>query len=212
MPHENIREQNIKTVIEKAGELIAKNGVEHTTIDKIALASHLTSRSVLKYFSNKDELVYSVLNEIIKRELNGFKKYSSSEEFNKLNGLDQAKEIIRFFLDSCICSNESVYVATRIYQSINIYKDGCPYFVDMDLMSLIKEKLTNAMIKGSKDGTISEDFFKDDDRVNALLICLRGTQQQLAIGYHNHIKEGIFNVSNIINSYVELMSYLLQRK
>ena len=57
MPHEELREKNIRLVIENALDSFLENGIEKTKIADVARRSGLTERSVFRYFETKADLV-----------------------------------------------------------------------------------------------------------------------------------------------------------
>lgn len=57
MSLEELREQNIRLVTEKALECFIKNGINNTRVSGIAAESGLTQRSVFRYFPSKDDIV-----------------------------------------------------------------------------------------------------------------------------------------------------------
>ena len=60
MPHEKVREENKKRVIEEAARLFKENGLEKTTIEMIANAAGLTKRSVQNYYETKNAIILDV--------------------------------------------------------------------------------------------------------------------------------------------------------
>ena len=57
MPHEELREKNIRLVIENALDSFLENGIEKTKVADVARRSGLTERSVFRYFETKADLV-----------------------------------------------------------------------------------------------------------------------------------------------------------
>lgn len=57
MSLEELREQNIKLVIEKALYCFTEQGIEHTKVKDIAREAGLTERSVFRYFDTKADIV-----------------------------------------------------------------------------------------------------------------------------------------------------------
>ena len=57
LPHEELREKNIRLVIENALDSFLENGIEKTKIADVARRSGLTERSVFRYFETKADLV-----------------------------------------------------------------------------------------------------------------------------------------------------------
>ena len=57
LPHEELREKNIRLVIENALDSFLENGIEKTKVANVARRSGLTERSVFRYFETKADLV-----------------------------------------------------------------------------------------------------------------------------------------------------------
>lgn len=57
MSQEELRQQNIQNVIEKALDCFLERGIEKTSVSEIARQAGLTERSVFRYFSKKTDLV-----------------------------------------------------------------------------------------------------------------------------------------------------------
>ena len=60
MKQKDEREYNINRVIKVARELFINEGVNNTSINRIAQEADLSSMSIYRYFNNKDTLVYLV--------------------------------------------------------------------------------------------------------------------------------------------------------
>lgn len=60
MANEEVRLRNIQTVLDSAGELFLEFGVQNTTFRMIAEKSHLSIRSVHRYFKSKTEIAAEV--------------------------------------------------------------------------------------------------------------------------------------------------------
>ena len=57
MSLEELREQNIRLVTDKALECFIKNGISNTKVSEIAAAAGLTERSVYRYFPTKSDIL-----------------------------------------------------------------------------------------------------------------------------------------------------------
>lgn len=58
MDQSHIREKNMIRVIKTAQELFLQNGVQNTSINRIAKAAGLSATSLYRYFDNKDNIVF----------------------------------------------------------------------------------------------------------------------------------------------------------
>lgn len=57
------REAKQEFILNSARELFARNGIENTTMEDIAIASEYTRRTLYSYFKSRDEICLLVLNE-----------------------------------------------------------------------------------------------------------------------------------------------------
>ena len=94
MPHEKVREENKKRVIEEAARLFKENGLEKTTIEMIANAAGLTKRSVQNYYETKNAIILDVFRLHEKKQKDIADKYIKSEHFQSLSGLEQVRDLI----------------------------------------------------------------------------------------------------------------------
>ena len=85
MPHEKVREENKKRVIEEAARLFKENGLEKTTIEMIANAAGLTKRSVQNYYETKNAIILDVFRLHEKKQKDIADRYIKSDHFQSLN-------------------------------------------------------------------------------------------------------------------------------
>ena len=62
-------------LVEVARILFAKNGLENTTMNDIAVASKKGRRTLYTYFKNKEELYYAVIETELERSLRKCRKW-----------------------------------------------------------------------------------------------------------------------------------------
>lgn len=67
------------TLIEVARQLFAKLGVENTTMNDIAVASHKGRRTLYTYFNNKNEVYQAVLESEIEQMLQALQKVAAAD-------------------------------------------------------------------------------------------------------------------------------------
>ena len=60
-------EERRATIIEAAAQALARDGITETTTHKIAAAAHVNQAMIGYYFGSKDELLYAVLQEMMRR-------------------------------------------------------------------------------------------------------------------------------------------------
>lgn len=142
-------------IIEKAEELVCQYGFANMSMDELAKVTELTKRTLYRYFTCKEDLVYAValkgygkLYSMIKnqnkKELTGYEKvrlsyYAYYEFFNKYPYLSQLTTII-----SAVKSRST---------DIEIpYRKG---FMELD--QLLFKELLSMFTDGKKDGSIRSD-------------------------------------------------------
>ena len=97
MSLEELREQNIRLVTDKALECFIKNGISNTKVSEIAAAAGLTERSVYRYFSTKSDILiasafryWERVKECICREL-------GRHDLTALTGIEQINIILNSY-------------------------------------------------------------------------------------------------------------------
>lgn len=94
MPHEELREKNIRLVIENALDSFLENGIEKTKVADVARRSGLTERSVFRYFETKADLVLAASLLYWNRILTLIDRMSHENSDGGTTGLEDAANVL----------------------------------------------------------------------------------------------------------------------
>lgn len=72
------KERTRARLMEKAIALFAQHGIEHTTVDQIALAAEIGKGTVYNYFATKEDIVVAFMAELERRAQPAVKRFSES--------------------------------------------------------------------------------------------------------------------------------------
>lgn len=139
-------------LVDVARQLFAKNGVEYTTMNDIAVASKKGRRTLYTYFKSKEEIYLAV----IETELE-----SLSEEMNRvaMKNISPDEKIIELIYTRLEAIKETVYrngtLKAEFFRDIWAV-EACRKRFDQNEIKLFKEVLTEGLEKGVFDiGNVS---------------------------------------------------------
>lgn len=147
------RQARSEVIIETAKMIFIERGFEDTSMDEIAVQSHLTKRTIYKYFLNKEDLFFAVV-------LTGIKPLFSSFSVIRLEpctGLDKLRRIADAFRNFSQSDAElfKLFIFSQFVKPVwtsesfqGLIQQGNILFSDFEL--IVKE--------GKKDGSIRPDF------------------------------------------------------
>ena len=180
MPHEELREKNIRLVIENALDSFLENGIEKTKVADVARRSGLTERSVFRYFETKADLVLAASLLYWNRILALIDRMSHENSDGGTTGLEDAANVLvcysmlyhldpkgmRFTLDAEL----TLQAAGRLHE----IKNQPPFEPSGGPMA-------KAIRKGLADGSISPEVDVKEIYYNSYDAIL-GIMQRLSIG------------------------------
>jgi AcrR family transcriptional regulator len=91
IPHEKYTRERISS---KAHELIMKYGIRSVSMDDIANALGISKKTIYQFFSDKDELVGAIVEEILRKNQGSCNNYLEHSE-NAIDEVWKAKELMR---------------------------------------------------------------------------------------------------------------------
>ena len=182
MPHEELREKNIRLVIENALDSFLENGIEKTKVADVARRSGLTERSVFRYFETKADLVLAASLLYWNRILALIDRMSHENSDGSTTGLQDAENVLvcysqlyrldpngmRFTLDAEL----TLHAAGRLHEIKNQPPE--PFETSGGPMA-------KAIRKGLADGSISPEVDVKEIYYNSYDAIL-GIMQRLSIG------------------------------
>jgi AcrR family transcriptional regulator len=68
------RERQRRRILSAAGKLFEERGIDRTTMAEVISASELRPSTMYQYFSNKDDIVWAILGEVLEESAAGVKK------------------------------------------------------------------------------------------------------------------------------------------
>lgn len=80
----NIKKQKKRKILEKAFELFRKNGYKDTKVEDITRKLGISKGSFYTYFKTKEELLYELLENVKKSEMERYSKVEIDENPKKL--------------------------------------------------------------------------------------------------------------------------------
>ena len=179
MPHERIREENRKKVINEAARLFLENGLEMVNLDMIASAAGLSKRSVQNYFTSKDDIILEVFHLDEKKQKDNAERYTSTERYQSLSGLEQVCDLLRIAL------RDSVQHAEEVINLFQLRR----YISDKKLLSysamelgpiLLENELRASIAKGYRDGSIRADVFENTEEMELMFLTISGVLRQFS--------------------------------
>lgn len=159
MSQTDVRNRNIKLVIDSSIALFRRYGLEASTIELIAADCGLTMRSVYRYFETKDDLVLAATSAY------WTKMYDTIDEIFKpvieqdITGYEMFKIIVGSMYDVYIQTKDSMMMLQEM-QSF-LYKHGIKITDVAAKMGEFKPyhaPVLTALKKGMADGTIRPDL------------------------------------------------------
>lgn len=182
MPHEELREKNIRLVIENALDSFLENGIEKTKVADVARRSGLTERSVFRYFETKADLVLAASLLYWNRILALIDRMSHENSDGGTTGLEDAANVLvcysmlyhldpkgmRFTLDAEL----TLQASGRLHE----IKNQPP-----EPFETSRGPMAKAIRKGLADGSISPEVDVKEIYYNSYDAIL-GIMQRLSIG------------------------------
>ncbi|MGT2929197.1 TetR/AcrR family transcriptional regulator [Streptococcus dentasini] len=157
-PAENHR----KTIAQAAHQLFIKNGVEATSVSKIAQAAGYSKATLYVYFKNKEEIFFTLVYEHIKDLYEEIKTITALPAQSQESGLQQYLQIC--FAVQHFCREYPLYFEGFIgHINVNIEDIATPrIYKDIYQLGLaINQKIHLMIEQGSKLGYLSNDIDLD---------------------------------------------------
>ena len=89
------RERQRQRILRAAEKLFDERGIDRTTMAELISASELRASTMYQYFSNKDEIVWAILGEVMEESAARAKKSVEGA----LSGLDQISALFQYMAD-----------------------------------------------------------------------------------------------------------------
>ncbi|MGE4485035.1 MAG: TetR/AcrR family transcriptional regulator [Oscillospiraceae bacterium] len=207
MPNEELRERNVRNVLEQAAACFKEFGIEATTLTLIAKRAGVSARSIQRYFGTKDNLIRNVTLVMLEEPYIELREYVDSEEFDKKTGFEQVIDIL--LLRARFASNDPHAVNSltefEVYFSKHGYNQQAAYY------SYVKERLKKSFLKGIADGSICSDTY-EETALNFLTLAYKGLLQRISIIYTSKEIEEQIPPQKYVDAFIQIASVTLQPK
>ena len=212
MSNEQVRQQNIRTVLSQALKLFVTNGIENTSVEMVARKSDLTLRSVQNYFHTKIDLIAAVLNNCYACELEEMNGFFEAAEFKNKNGAGQVMDIVAAAMDTALLHYEVVFCTTQMQHVISRVpkKEGKPPLTGNWLY--VMERLQSAFDQGRLDGSIKQTTEQELVDVKTIMLALQGIREQIAYAMCDGTLREIFDPRTVVKKYIRQMELMLVAK
>lgn len=209
MANEEIREENIKKVLNCAIECFKSHGLEATTVTMVAKQVGLTTRSLQRYFGNKNNLVMQAMALLLNQSYIEIKNSFESKDFLSKTGFEQIIEILKIraehvkkHFEVTINLTELEVYFSKNNLNLEIFRKymGGSGYVDIALSKSLDLAL--------KDSSIRSDIDKIA-AIDVLSTTYKGLLQRVAFLYNNKELKSEVSPDRLIDSFIKVItSYL----
>ena len=179
MPHEELREKNIRLVIENALDSFLENGIEKTKIADVARRSGLTERSVFRYFETKADLVLAASLLYWNRILALIDRMSHENSDGGTTGLEDAANVLVCY--SMLYHLDPKGMRFTLDAELTLQAAGRLHEIKTEPFETSGGPMAKAIRKGLADGSISPEVDVKEIYYNSYDAIL-GIMQRLSIG------------------------------
>lgn len=210
MPNEELREKNRKEVLSQAIACFIEKGIEASTLNMIASRSGVTTRSILRYFHSKENLVGIVIAEILSSMYAPMKELFDSEEYINLTGMEQLMSMFdlraRYARENTyriLCLTELEIYFTKRMQDAKLYRQ---YY---DCLHFLSASIEAAVRKGIEDGTVKKDI---DIKMASdfMAIACKGLVQRMSLIFANRVLVKEYDPDMLIYSFRGMIAGMLK--
>jgi len=138
-------------ILQIAGELFKNRGYKQVTMDLISSEMGISKKTLYKYFSNKKELIHSIISRYIDTEKSQFHKFSENTDNAVEEMVKLIKHVIQMFND----------VDIRIYEDLKKYYPKSWKEMDSFLQVHIYNRIHQNILRGVIEGLYRENINAD---------------------------------------------------
>ncbi|NCB52675.1 MAG: TetR/AcrR family transcriptional regulator [Clostridia bacterium] len=214
MPNEDLRERNVRNVLEQAVACFKELGIELTTLTEIARRAGVTARSIQRYFGTKDNLIQNAMSVLYEELYAEMRINVESEEFCKKNGF---RQVIDLLLLRATLAKRNPYAINSVteYEMYftrqgNRFED-CAFSENSAYFNYVTERLKCALSKGITDGSIRADA-DEEAAVDLLSLAYKGLLQRVSIIYVNGDIQEQLSAQKYIDAFIKMVALTLQPK
>lgn len=157
MPNEELKKQNIQRVLEGGMRCFIKYGIEKTGKAQIVKESGVSSRSISRYFSDKEDFVLAVLKHNINIQFQNSKRMCDQVSKTSDTGVGKIRQLIEMMI-ICFMEDPNIYLLfaeAQLYichnrEQKNVVRDYIEHYC------LLAHELQAFIEEGIRDGSIGE--------------------------------------------------------
>lgn len=182
MKNGDLRELNIKSVLDAALELFGKYGADKVSFGMIARSAHVTERSVHRYFGSRQELSLAAAKLLVKTRYERVCRVTRTPEYLSMSGLEQIDAILRSYADM-LNEDRTSFVTIASIESALVRDgdDGLFEFYFGEKNEFVRH-LQLSIEKGRADGSLPDREY-DSLSVYTLFVFYRGLLRRIALTY-----------------------------
>lgn len=182
MSLEELREQNIRHVTEKALECFISKGIYNTRISDIADAAGLTQRSIFRYFPTKDDIIIAASFCYWERTKAYIAKELEAHTSDAKTGLEQINIILNSYANMLFVDPEGIRFSLDAEVALyNVGKNTHVVNRPPERYEAYAGPLALAVLRGLADGTVDPKANIKELYYNAYDSIL-GMMQRLTVG------------------------------
>ncbi|MEG0752757.1 MAG: helix-turn-helix domain-containing protein [Angelakisella sp.] len=211
MANEEIREENIKKVLNCTIECFKIYGLEATTLKMVAKHSGLSTRSVQRYFGTKNNLVMQTMALLLGQSFIELKNYFEGTAFLSLTGFEQVIEILRIRAEHVKKHYDIIIILTEL----EVYFSKNHLSLDMfrkymgDETGYVETASARALDIGLRDGSIKQDVNKTV-AFQMMTTAYKGMMQSLAFLYNDKTLAQEVKSQTLVNSFICILTEYLK--
>lgn len=156
MEAEAIKLNNMKKVIKATEESLIENGIDKTTIDIISQKSNITTRSIYRYYGNRDNLLVC----FAKDYLQMYHDHTWESLNQVINNTNSVFDQIEAFLISHFSFFQEKYKMLTLVEELEIYFSKNNIFMHQEYYKKtmkLKKDFQKLIEKGIKEGSIQKN-------------------------------------------------------
>jgi AcrR family transcriptional regulator len=134
-------------ILQTAFEQFLKFGIREMSIKKLVAPIGISTKTVYKYFKNKEELLEEVLN------------LYYSQQYNQLVKLSESQSVIPLFFDIWYMAIEKEYSVNNVFfYDLHYYYSALERKAEIGISDRFWTKIEQILIKGIKEGVFKADI------------------------------------------------------
>ena len=182
MSQEEIRERNIRLVVNMALDKFIEQGISKTSLSEVADAAGLTERSIYRYYKSKNDLIIAASFCYWERVKTHIYDELKTRDFDALTGIEQVSIILNCYANMLFADPKGIRFSLDAEVALfNVGKNHHVINRPPERLEASDGPLAVAVQKGLNDGTVSPDADIKQLYYNAYDSIL-GMMQRITVG------------------------------